>query len=352
MGQCSSSGGHGSQTSPNHRLIENLIRKEKKLYTVVLLLLGTGDSGKSTIMKQLKLLNGYPFTTEDRENYVDVMRFNCMTTINSLVIGSVQLGIGLKKSHNMELVQTFLPKTMCYDSTFAKREGMGTALWELWNDEGIQETWSMRSKLALDDNTVYFMTNSRRIFEPDFLPTDQDILHARLRTTGVNEVSFANDDGKEKLKIVDVGGQRSERRKWIHYFNCATAIIYVASLSEYDQRLAEDSKVNRMQESLDLFENLTSLGWFEHCYIILFLNKYDLFLEKIKKSPLSAHWPEYQESDDPEKAIDFIRSRYCALNKSKKMYVHITTATDTRNIEHVFGDVRTSAFSATLDGSY
>lgn len=39
--------------------------------------------------------------------------------------------------------------------------------------------------------------------------------------------------------MVDVGGQRSERRKWIHCFESVTSIIFLVALSEYDQVLAE-----------------------------------------------------------------------------------------------------------------
>lgn len=41
---------------------------------------------------------------------------------------------------------------------------------------------------------------------------------------------------------MDVGGQRSERKKWIHCFENVIALIYLASLSEYDQCLEEDNQ--------------------------------------------------------------------------------------------------------------
>ena len=50
-----------------------------------------------------------------------------------------------------------------------------------------------------------------------------------------------------------LGGQRSERKKWIHCFDNVTAVLFVVSMSEYDQVLAEDHRVNRMAESLKLF---------------------------------------------------------------------------------------------------
>jgi hypothetical protein len=58
--------------------------------------------------------------------------------------------------------------------------------------------------------------------------------------------------------MYDVGGQRNERKKWIHCFDDVTAVIFVASLSEYDQVLYEDHTVNRMDEAVTLFADIAN----------------------------------------------------------------------------------------------
>lgn len=61
--------------------------------------------------------------------------------------------------------------------------------------------------------------------------------------------------GREFI-VIDVGGQRSERRKWIHQFENVNAIIFFAALDEYDMRLEEDSRTNCLEESLQLFSEV------------------------------------------------------------------------------------------------
>lgn len=93
--------------------------------------------------------------------------------------------------------------------------------------------------------------------------------------------------------MLDVGGQRSERRKWIHCFDCVTAVLFCASLSEYDQKLREDDSQNRMKESLLLFDEICNSPWFRDTSFILFLNKTDLFREKIQRIPITSCFPQY-----------------------------------------------------------
>lgn len=94
--------------------------------------------------------------------------------------------------------------------------------------------------------------------------------------------------------MVDVGGQRSERKKWIHCFEDVTAIIFMVAISEYDQVLFEDENVNRMGESLTLFQSIVDMQWFQKTSIILFMNKTDIFENKIKISPLKKYFPQYK----------------------------------------------------------
>jgi guanine nucleotide-binding protein G(i) subunit alpha len=130
-------------------------------------------------------------------------------------------------------------------------------------------------------------------------------LRARLKTTGVVEYAFQAPDksiSSSRLgtptpttyRLIDVGGQRSERKKWIHHFEDVDMVLFLVALSEYDQALYEDGSVNRLQEALDLFNSICQSPWFKRTAVQLVFNKTDLFREKLKRSPLQVHFPDFQ----------------------------------------------------------
>ena len=85
---------------------------------------------------------------------------------------------------------------------------------------------------------IYFFADLDRLFDPSYVPHGQDIVHTRARTIGITETIFHLRE--HEMLMVDVGGQKSERRKWIHCFQDVTSILFLVSLSGYDQCLVED----------------------------------------------------------------------------------------------------------------
>ncbi|KAL0619706.1 Guanine nucleotide-binding protein G subunit alpha-3 [Plecturocebus cupreus] len=142
--------------------------------------------------------------------------------------------------------------------------------------------------------------------------------------------------------MFDVGGQRSERKKWIHCFEGVTCIIFCAALSAYDMVLVEDEEVNRMHESLHLFNSICNHKYFSTTSIVLFLNKKDIFQEKVTKVHLSICFPEYTGPNTFEDAGNYIKNQFLDLNlkkEDKEIYSHMTCATDTQNVKFVFDAV-------------
>ena len=184
-----------------------------------------------------------------------------------------------------------------------------------------------------------YFDNITRIAAPDYMPNDQDVLRSRVKTTGITETTFIIGD--LTYRMFDVGGQRSERKKWIHCFENVTTILFLVAISEYDQLLFEDETVNRMQEALTLFDSISNSRWFTKTSIILFLNKIDRFKEKLPVSPMKNYFPDYEGGDDYAAACDYVLNRFVSLNQheTKQIYTHFTCATDTTQIRFVMAAV-------------
>jgi signal recognition particle receptor subunit beta len=93
--------------------------------------------------------------------------------------------------------------------------------------------------------------------------------------------------------VVDVGGQRTERKKWIHCFEDVKAIIFFVDASAYNMNLFEDERVNRLLESFTLFEEICNCKYFDSTPLILFLNKSDLLKEKILEVDIKDYFEDY-----------------------------------------------------------
>lgn len=354
MGVCASSGLSEEEKRENRaaaarsKQLDQQLRKENinEQEKIKLLFLGAGESGKSTMLKQMTKIYGKGFSQEDRLTFITAVHDNAIQGMRTLCLQCKDFGfeVGADAKAGLEHFdlrdykeneQKLDEKTAGYIAT-------------LWQDPSIRKTFSNRSRFQLFDGASYFFDNVNRIWQDDYIPTDDDILHTRVRTTGIVETHFLIE-GNDFL-VVDVGGQRNERKKWLHCFSEVTAVLFLAALSVYDQTLYEDEDTNRMDESLALWEQIVNSRYFENTSMILFFNKDDLFREKLPKVPLSTHFPDYKGSSYDE-AVGFICEKFLSKvhqHSPKRIYPHVTNATNTENMQVVFEAVKDTIIRRSL----
>mmetsp|Transcript_817 Transcript_817/g.1939 ORF Transcript_817/g.1939 Transcript_817/m.1939 type:complete len:418 (+) Transcript_817:356-1609(+) len=357
-------------------------RQQEEL-KVKLLLLGAGESGKSTIFKQMRILYGSPRSDDDQRMYGVVVRSNIITAMRKLcqLLRTLGLEDQLAQEAPTDPEDPTTPKEAfdqliahLVDNTAAPiddaqnggsedwvghsaRAGLGPnndakqflQLWRpmkiLWDSATMREVWQRRSQANIIDGHNEYLHNISRIASPQFRPTSQDILLARVKTTQVVMERY-RIDGID-FEMYDVGGQRSERRKWIDCFDNVDAVIFVAALSEYDQTLAEARRTNRMVEALELFKSVCNNRAFANTSIMLFLNKKDVFAEKILFSDIQAQPPFRDYAGPPHEfnsgVLYFIQKfKDCLINDDfNDSFIHVTCATDTNNMEFVLDSTRT-----------
>jgi GTPase SAR1 family protein len=305
------------------------------------LLLGTGESGKSTLFRQSRLLYGKGFDKKELETFKIIITANIIDGMRELVRNT--------ESGLLEEIQDsrdFFMKLDEYDIVEKIDSEISKHVQKLWNHSAIQDTYKERSKrrIIVQDNVRYFFNKISEIEKPDYIPVDQDIFCLRQATTGV--VQLPLNYGDKEIILLDVGGQRNERKKWIHQFDRCRAILFVTAISEFDQVIAEDQESNRLQESLDLFQEICNLPFFSKTHLILFLNKRDILKEKIDlgidpRKVCQNLFKDYTGDLDYDQVVEYIVELFAQrnANEERNCYCHITCATDPQNIKKVFNVV-------------
>lgn len=398
----------GSLLSPiqNANESEKISSNDKELKV---LLLGAGESGKSTIIQQLKILHQNGFSQEELLEYRPVVYRNILDIGKEIIEARSKFNIPLESDSG--ITEADFARFHAFDhieeqraenengkgnesaavaatsdgdvdvdadvdaaaaAVVAATEGtnnnqykaalssltqfppdLADTLYKLWKLPSTKEliNGEHRSEFYLMDSAKYFVDDLDRISMPNYIPNEHDIIRSRQKTSGIFDSIF--DVGSNlKLHMYDVGGQRSERKKWIHCFDNVTLIIFCVSLSEYDQLLLEDQGQNRFEESLVLFDNVVNSRWFARTSVVLFLNKIDLFAAKLQKVPLENYFPDYTGGQDINKAAKYILWRFVQLNRANlNIYPHVTQATDTSNIKLVFAAIKETILENTLKDS-
>jgi len=358
--------------------------KNEEQSKVKLLLLGAGESGKSTVFKQMRILHGAPRDDNDLRMFGVVVRSNITTAIRKLCIHLRNLGLEGSLDDESAAAKAENPDKMtpreAYDELIAhlvdntaapkepeigpEKDWVGqspragpaanneakqflahhVAIDTLWKSQTMKEVWASRNAVNVIDSHKDFLQDVGRIASPTYRPTTQDVLVSRVRTTQVIVEKY-DIDGVE-FEMYDVGGQRSERRKWIDCFEGVDAVIFVAALSEYDQSLAEAKHTNRMVEAIELFRSICNNRAFADTSILLFLNKKDIFAEKIMYSDIAAQRPFADYAGPPrdfDQGVSYFIQKFkdCLIDEDfNDSFIHVTCATDTNNMEFVLESTR------------
>jgi hypothetical protein len=292
----------------------------------------------------MKVIHKSGFSHAELISFKNILRGNALTSMQRI------LDFGESEGHH------FSKSVTKHATDILEARDLTTQIAEyiesIWVDDEIQKYFhDYINVLQIPTTSSYFFDNVSRFAEDDYKPTQDDIIRCKLKTTGISETKFAVND--VEFTMVDVGGQRAERKKWLHCFDGVNCVIYLAALDEYNMTLQEDNVTNRLEESLKLFGEVTSSQWFEGKSFILFLNKSDIFKKKIIEYPLHEHFDDIgkEELPDFQSALQYMSKKYEAVYDGHgpgKLYVFDTNALDTDNCRKVFDSVRDNVISSSL----
>lgn len=317
---------------------------------IKILLLGSGESGKSTLFRQiskiLQQLNDKEVKTFATNVYENIWR------MTKDCVASFQKNFPNGKFKNKESEKA-MKVVLTFDEEFGEfKDGFGftqevyDSIINLWSDDKFLEYFhKYKGKdFHINDGAEYLFKpeNLKRYKpQPEYVPTFEDVIQCRKKTIGISKVKFKA--GQKEFIITDVGGQRNERKKWTNAFENVSVVIFVVSLGDYDQTCYEDDVTNRMKEALELFEKIINNGWFKQQKIILLLNKEDILKEKLKKTDLKVCFEDYKGGDLKD-AVDFITKKFTDTNQGERDRITVKTiqATSTDTVSRIFNEIKQS----------
>eukprot|EP01084_Bolivina_argentea_P155257 270562_1 len=393
MGNCFAKGTEDEQRINKEitNKMSNNIKQEEATHRI--LLLGPGDSGKTTILKQMRQIYLGIIPKNEIENYKIYIRQQIIQFIKILCKQSTILNETVQCVESHKAI-TNIEKTDMLTLDIINHIKI------LWGDIGIKNTLKQRCKFQIPDNVEYFY-NERLddIIDEQYIPTFEDYIRIRIRTTGFNEEQFSmwagnkhknsqqtspqnsimsmsrstSSDGdtaavdmiqkdanvqqkrkgrKHDFIFIDVGGQRSERKKWINMMKeNIDVVLYIIAISEYDLVCFEDENTLRLNEALNLFDNVMKAGFLSNKTVTIFFNKHDLLLEKLKdESTLSPKhyfedFPSNKNDRDPNEFCEYIYGKFVEIYKrnlpdsNTTPHYLKTSALDTKQIESLMGDI-------------
>ncbi|KAF7251400.1 hypothetical protein EG68_08644 [Paragonimus skrjabini miyazakii] len=308
--------------------IERELRKEKDRLRrrQMILLLGTGESGKSTFLKQMKIINGKRFSSFELEHLKDVIYDNIYKGVLFLLQARESLHIpweSVDQSQVMSCAQMMEENFRKTKAVRRDRARLNQLLWTedeflalipamsvIWADGGIRKAFDQRAKMITEnfsENTRYYLNRLNYIGVKNYCPTDEDIVWSRKPTESIIEEEFIVHNAS--LVFIDVGGQTKERRKWCQCFSDMTSVLFLIACSHYDERYQDRVTKefrNKLREAMIVFEGLINHVAFRRVSIIIFFNKTDILKEKVaaRLSNIRDEFPNYPAKFDPFKLHD------------------------------------------------
>ncbi|TDL18823.1 G-alpha-domain-containing protein [Rickenella mellea] len=382
------------------RLIEadavELKRRRRK--GIKVLLLGQSESGKSTTLKNFQLQCAPKKWAEERASWRAVIQLNLARSVNIILdalppdsthktslapLLKVQkdlerrIGANSREDHlhghdddsddekrpaqepfvrSYEGWKAAMSKFFPRASSDTEEDGVTKTLVDCREHmqalcEDVQVRRMIRDKaFRLEDSAEFFLSNIERVASPNYVPSDDDVIRSRLRTVGVQEHRIVFETSRyfdKELLVYDVGGARSCRAVWPAYFDDVNAIIFLAPVNCFDERLAEDRRVNRLEDSFNLWQTVCKNKLLAKTMLILFLNKCDLLDKKLKSGvKIKDSMPSYGgRPNDARKFTRYLRRKFVELSmqdspEPRKIFLHLTTLTDTESTAITLSEVQ------------
>jgi guanine nucleotide-binding protein subunit alpha len=269
-------------------------------------------------MHQIKVLyaEGY-YSPEDRLKFRDVVRSTMRLLIHSIIELLKDTGINLPTalSHDFAILldEVDLEDTHCITAEAA------AAVQNLWVSAEFSSMYLKNFEIDFPQCAPYFAQEVQRIASEDYVPTEADIVRLNQSIGGIKELRFNWDE--LDVHLFNINGYIPDqfRKRWFHQFDSVTSLVYTVDVSLYDRPFYGQTAKSQLLNDFASFECWATSPKFAESAVILLLNNFTRFRDKLRYSPLETFFPDYVPSatDPDSSARQYILKRFKDVNRNR-----------------------------------
>ncbi|KDQ51447.1 hypothetical protein JAAARDRAFT_140182 [Jaapia argillacea MUCL 33604] len=280
---------------------------------------GLSGSGKSTTLNKLRLSENMTFSEDELDMYTLAIKKVLIRSARALTVVMQKHGLGCSYPSNEEsanrigtcaadcIYESSIPQVTMDDIRHFLADPVIPSIRDLAGDD-------------YSDNADFFLDKAQRICEPDYRPSEEDILRARKPMS--NDIQSLNIAiGSLSVRLLDISHLTLDYKQWVRHLEGARSVVFCSALSDYDD--------TRLVASLELFDMVINSPLLYRSSVVLMLTKADILKKKLPQVPLERFFPEYTGASDVLKAAKYLLWRHMQCNRQPRIcYPHLTELSD------------------------
>jgi len=313
------------------------LRRETKL-----VLMGQVNSGKELIMRQMKVLYAEGYPRDERLQYTYAVRSTVRLLIHSIIDLLKDTGINLTPELNKDFA-VLLHEVETVDMSRMTPAAVDSVQ-SLWSSPSFSTLYIKNFEIDFPQYAPYYAKELPRIATDDYVPSEADIIRLNKSMGGIKELRFHWDE--LEVHLFNISGYVPEqfRKRWFHQLENATALLYTVDVSIYDRPYLGQPTESQLLDDFATFESWANSPKFTGSSIILILNNFSRFREKLQHSPMTTFFPDYKppaEDADPEtSARQYILRRFKDVNRNRLSIYSFWVDLDMSDNQHLYAALK------------
>ncbi|KAJ9609456.1 hypothetical protein H2200_005783 [Cladophialophora chaetospira] len=272
-------------------------------------ILAVGDKhGRSTIVKQMRLRYGKPFTDTEVEEYRQAITSLVVKALVAVLDYVDDLGNGFVSQASRDHAAVVRAFAESGPPEWQVPVEVAISVKRIWNNWHVQQGFAV---MRQHGQTAYYLNAVERISQPGYVPNNMDIIRAPENIDTMKETELVMSSST--LRVVEL--RERHDMKIISQFADVQFCLFTIDQTCYDRYLDDPRRTNELKERLTYLKAVCRSSFFSKSIILLVLTNATAFKEKIATSPMRTHFQDYTGGNDAHAATKYILKKCREVNK-------------------------------------